>query len=157
MEKNLGSGLSAKCVLVPGNTCKNKNKTINYINKLVEIPKEDSIMKKILLNEIVISKLIKDRSKKGEKWLDEHFGILKEVCPLDKITDSIKKKCELDSKKKDNYFIFVIKNVGCKPLKVKDIVLLKDGRIVSLKKISKTTIEIIDTETNETYCFMQGK
>lgn len=142
MEQNLGSGLSAKCVIVPGNVCNNNKKDPDYINKIVEIPSENSIMKKILLNEIVISKLIKERNKKGQDWLDNRYGIIEEVCPLKKITKSIKKKCELDMKSKDNYFIYIMKNSGCKPLTPKTKITLIDGQGVEIVKLTNKIIQV---------------
>ena len=145
MEQNLGTGLSAKCVLIPGKLCKSNIKDDNYINKIVEMPIDDIHMKKILLNEILISKLIKKRglkNKKSMEWIESHFAIIEDVCQLREFKKAIIKKCELDVNLKDNYFIYVIKNAGCRPLKIGTKVELFDGSSGIIEEYSEESIKI---------------
>jgi len=145
MEQNLGKGLSAKCVIIPGKLCNSDKPQDNYINKIVEMPLDDIHMKKILLNEILISKLIRKRTndiKKSTEWLEDQFGIIEDVCPLKDFTESIIKKCDIDTKLKENYFIYVIKNAGCRPIKTGSKVKLIDGTSGTISKYRRNNIKV---------------
>jgi serine/threonine protein kinase len=140
---SLGKGLSAKCVLNPNVRCKKGDKiSDNYVSKIVEAPTDSELfMKSIYYNELEISKLLKKEAKKVKsmKWLNEHFSIIDKVCDLDmKINkdqkEYIDSSCELEYYKK--YKIFMIKNGGCKKLKV--------GSTVNIKNLGESKVLSIE-------------
>lgn len=143
MDEDIGSGLSALCALVPGKKCNSEKKDNEYVNKVVEIPLNNSFEKQVMLNEVFISKLIYDRCNKSAGWLDEHFGLIEEHCKLKNIKKNVEKMCKLDLSK--NYFIYVIKNVGCPPLvKGKQVRIYGSSKLMKVEKITKNSITVIN-------------
>lgn len=135
MDKNLGEGLSAKCVIVPPLKCDNpdKNKKENRVSKIINEPANEKYEFDMYYRELLLAKKIMDESKKhhSKEWGESRFAGIDDVCKFkkDKNNDRDLKSCSLETGKE--YLILFSNNAGCR------IKQLEEGDIISFKSTKK--------------------
>lgn len=139
MHNNLGTGMTAKCIINPSLKCGNFKRSHKYISKIVEI--NNDIINSIINNEIEISKLIK-KSGKSLKWIDNNFALIERVCPNSKLSKNIIKKCNMSSKTKNK--MLIMRNVGCNAIYKGSKIETKYGKA----RILKTKKKIVSVKYN---------
>ena len=119
--KNLGSGLTAKCVTTPRLECKTQKKKLDgskrkYVSKIIKKPGNEHLDLEMYYRELLISKKIANMaiSKHSKEWLDSRFAVVYEKCLLDKEVNKETnfKQCELEDG--TDYLILFSVNGGCK-------------------------------------------
>ena len=119
--KNLGSGMTAKCVTTPRLQCRTQKKRLDgpkrkYVSKIIQKPGNDHLELDMFYRELLISKKIADMAilNHSKEWLDSRFAVVYESCLLDKEVnkDQDFKQCELEND--TDYLILFSVNGGCK-------------------------------------------
>ena len=119
--KNLGSGMTAKCVTTPRLECRTQKKRLDgskrkYVSKIIHKPGKQHLDLEMFYRELLISKKIADMaiSTHSKEWLDSRFAVVYESCLLDQKVnkDQDFKACELEND--TDYLILFSINGGCK-------------------------------------------
>lgn len=131
MDKNLGEGLSARCVMIPPLKCgdSEKNKKENRVSKIINKPKNEKYEFDMYYRELLLAKKIMDESVKrhNKEYSENRFAGIEDACYFksNKNKDRDLKSCKLN--KDDQYIVLFSNNAGCR---IKEV---EEGDTISFK------------------------